>query len=208
MKNNNSDQDREVSRQFNRQEFKNIPHIFYSHSTQEPFEQCISCNRPLQAPDTQYLVEKAFRNYPEFKTTDVIFEYAMCLHCADQMRKELSLSSLSRIQEFFENRVNFQQRRDTLMESDPIKTPEWLENCLITGESQHSLEEYQIYGHFIGERCVYSFLPYMIGGPAVDEITNLLSEKTLGEIDRFIDENFGLPPELKKPIRDNPIIFV
>lgn len=208
MEENSSDRDRRVSRQFIKQEYGGIPELFYSHSTKAPFEHCISCDRALQAPNTQYLVEKAFRNYPEFETTDVIFEYAMCLNCADQMRKELSLSSLSRIQEFFENRVNFHLRRDQLMQSDSLNAPAWLKNCLITGEAQPSLEEYQIYGHFVDNRCVYSFLPYMISGSAVDEITNLLSEKTLGEIDRFIDENFGLPPELKKPIRDNPIIFV
>ncbi|MEM6845816.1 MAG: hypothetical protein AAF944_20370 [Bacteroidota bacterium] len=193
---------------FVRQEYGKIPSIFYSHNTQAPFERCISCDCSLQQPDSQYLVEKAFRNYREFGKTDVIFEYAMCLNCADRMRKELSLSSLARIQEFFEERVDFYQRRDQLMQSQPASSPQWLDKCLITGESHQALDEYQIYGHFVGDRCVYSFLPYMIGGPAVDEITNLLSEKTLGEIDRFIDENFGLPPELKKPIRDNPVIFI
>ncbi|WKN43194.1 hypothetical protein [Tunicatimonas pelagia] len=208
MAKNSSDRNGAASHQFIKQEYGGIPELFYSHTTQAPFERCISCDRALQAPNTQYLVEKAFRNYPDFKTTDVIFEYAMCLSCADQMRKELSLSSLSRIQEFFENRVDFHLRRDQLMQSHSLDAPAWLENCLITGKAQHTLEEYQIYGHFMDNRCVYSFLPYMIGGPAVDEITSLLSEKTLGEIDRFIDENFGLPPELKQPIRDNPIIFV
>ena len=193
---------------FVRQEYGGIPELFYSHSTKAPFERCISCDRSLQQPDSQYLVEKAFRNYREFGKTDVIFEYAMCLNCADRMRKELSLSSLARIQEFFEERVDFDQRRDQLMQSKPASSPQWIDKWLITGESHQNLDEYQVYGHFVGDRCVYSFLPYMIGGPAVDEITNLLSEKTLGEIDRIIDENFGLPPELKKPIKDNPIIFI
>ncbi|MEM6842784.1 MAG: hypothetical protein AAF632_11205 [Bacteroidota bacterium] len=51
-------------------------------------------------------------------------------------------------------------------------------------------------------------MPYIIGDPAVDEITGLLPEKALGEVDRFVDENLGLPPELKKPIKDNPPIFI
>jgi hypothetical protein len=190
-------------------EYTDIPTIFYSHTTQSPFENCISCNRPLQAPNTQYLVEKAFRQYRgEFSTTDVIFEYAMCLSCAELMRRELSLSSLSRIQEFFDQRVDLHGRREELLQDEAVNPEHWLQRCLITGEDLTNLDEYQIYGHFVGNQCVYSFMPYMIGGPAVDEMTELLSEKTLGEIDRFIDENFGLPPELKKPIKDNPLIFI
>ncbi|MEQ9440191.1 MAG: hypothetical protein RIG62_14150 [Cyclobacteriaceae bacterium] len=193
---------------FFRQEYTDIPPIFHSHNTKAPFEQCISCNRPLLAPNTQYLVEKAFRHYREYNTTDVIFEYAMCLDCADLMRKELSLSSLSRIQEYFDENVDLHERREKLMKDASLDTSKWLDQCLVTGATTDTLEEYQIYGHFMGDRCVFSFMPYMIGGPAVDEITNLLSAKTLGEIDRFIDENFGLPPELKKPIRDHPIILI
>lgn len=193
---------------FIRQEFTDIPSLFYSHNTEAPFTNCISCNRHLQEPNTQYLVEKAFRHYREFGTTDVIFEYAMCLDCAERMRRELSLSSLAKIQEYFDTHVDLQKRRELLMKSEPVNLDQWLENCLISGESKDTMDEYQVYGHFVGNRCVYSFMPYMIGGPAVDEITNLLSDKTLGEIDRFIDENFGLPPELKKPIKDHPIIFV
>jgi len=190
-------------------EYTDIPPIFYSHTTKAPFENCISCNRPLQAPNTQYLIEKAFRQYRgEFSTTDVIFEYAMCLDCAELMRRELSLSSLSRIQEFFDQRVDLHQRREELRKKEGIDAERWLQHCLITGEDLGELDEYQIYGHFVANQCVFSFMPYMIGGPAVDEMTELLSEKTLGEIDRFVDDNFGLPPELKKPIKDNPLIFI
>nr|WKN36523.1 hypothetical protein K4G66_29615 [Tunicatimonas sp. TK19036] len=193
---------------FFRQEYTDIPPVFHSHSTKKPFENCISCNRPLLAPDTQYLVEKAFRHYREFNTTDVIFEYAICLGCAERMRKELSLSSLSRIQEYFDEKVDLHQRREKLMNDSSPDASQWLNECLVTGATADSMDEYQIYGHFMGDRCVFSFMPYMIGGPAVDEITNLLSAKTLGEIDRFIDENFGLPPELKKPIKDHPILLM
>jgi hypothetical protein len=132
----------------------------------------------------------------------------MCLSCAELMRRELSLSSLSRIQEFFDQRVDLHGRREELLQDEAVNPEHWLQRCLITGEDLTNLDEYQIYGHFVGNQCVYSFMPYMIGGPAVDEMTELLSEKTLGEIDRFIDENFGLPPELKKPIKDNPLIFI
>ncbi|MCH8874659.1 hypothetical protein IH824_18165 [candidate division KSB1 bacterium] len=48
----------------------------------------------------------------------------------------------------------------------------------------------------------------MISGEAVDEIANLLSNKTLGEIDGCVGEFFGWPPELKKSPRDQPVFVM
>lgn len=191
-----------------RQEYTDIPEIFYSFATKAPFERCISCNQSLLDSETQYLVEKAIRYYREYNTQDVVFEYAICFDCAERMRKELSLASLARIQEYFDEKVDLHERREKLMDTSPTDVNNWLDRCLVTGESADSLDEYQVYGHFMGDRCVFSYMPYMIGGPAVDELTDLLSTKTLGEIGRFIDENFGLPPELKKPIKDHPFILI
>ncbi len=48
----------------------------------------------------------------------------------------------------------------------------------------------------------------MISGEAVDEIANLLSNKTLGEIDGFIGEFFPWPPGLEKSPRDQPVFVM
>ena len=92
-------------------EVTDIPLMFHSYSEERPFQQCISCSVNLIGTDTEYLIEKAFRRYPGFKTQDVIFEYAMCLRCAERMRQELSRESMRNIQQFFDQRVDFYGRR-------------------------------------------------------------------------------------------------
>jgi hypothetical protein len=53
-----------------------------------------------------------------------------------------------------------------------------------------------------------SLLPYALGGEAIDEIGGLLSNKTIGEIDGFMDEHFGLPPELRKLLLENNLLMI
>lgn len=183
-----------------------IPDIFKHHTTGEHFEKCISCDRYLLESGTPYLIEKAVKKYPGYKATDILFEYAMCMGCVTKMRQELSQESLQRIQQYLEEKVNLYDRTKYL---EGCHNPqEWLSHCIVTGKPMHALNEYQIYAYCDGNRLQFSGMPYMISGEAADEMANLLSVKTLGEINRFIDENFGLPPELKNPIKDQPVILI
>ncbi len=195
-------------RSFPIEETSDIPTIFRSYPDKTPFEQCISCNVRLLENDTEYLIEKAIRHYPEFNTQDVIFEYAMCLNCAERMRQELSVSSRRNIENFFEQRVDLYGRRQEMLYEHQLNHDAWLDRCLITGRQRADLQEYQIYGHCQGDRFLFSYMPYLISNQAMEMMTGLLSEKTLGEIDRFIDDNFGLPPELKQPIKDSPFVLL
>lgn len=183
-----------------------IPTIFKHHITGEHFERCISCDTYLLESGTPYLIEKAVKKYPGYQATDVLFEYAMCMNCAAKMRQELSSESLQRIQQYFEQKVNFYDRLEDLEGcNDP---QQWLSHCIITGKPIHTLDEYQLLAYCEGKQLQFSGMPYMISGQAADEMTHLLSNKTIGEINRFIDENFGLPPELRKPIKDQPVLLI
>ena len=190
------------------QEATDIPVDFHSFADKKAFERCISCNTYLQEANTEYLIEKAVRRYPGFDTHDVIFEYAMCLSCAGRMRQELSASSLRNIENFFEQRVDLYGRRQEMLYEYGLDHEAWLDRCIVTGKPKSELEEYQIYGHCLGNRFLFSYMPYMISHEAMDEMSDLLSEKTRGEIDRFVDDNFGLPPELKQPIKDHPVLLL
>lgn len=185
-----------------------IPAIFKSHDSGQYLEKCISCEAYLLEPGKQYFIEKAFRTYPGFRATDVIFEYAMCMDCADRMRNELSRESLLRIQHYFINKIDLEGRYELLSQKGHGNPDAWLSNCIVTGKPVAHLKEYQLCAHCDGKSLIFSGMPYMISGEAMEEMADLLSAKTRGEIDRFIDENFGLPPELKKPVKDNPVIFV
>ena len=51
-------------------------------------------------------------------------------------------------------------------------------------------------------------MPFIIGDEAMEEMQGLLSQKTQDELDRFVDDNFGLPPELKELLKDKPLVLV
>lgn len=189
-------------------EVTDIPTVFHSFADQQAFQHCISCGINVMQTETEYLIEKAFRRYPGFETQDVIFEYAMCLNCAERMRQELSKESMRNIQDFFDQRVDFYGRRQEMLYEHALNCDAWLDRCIVTGKPRAELQEYQIYGHCRGDRFLFSYMPYMISDEAMDSMSGLLSEKTQGEIDRFIDDNFGLPPELKQPIKDHPFALL
>ncbi|MDF9797506.1 hypothetical protein OKW21_002769 [Catalinimonas alkaloidigena] len=185
-----------------------IPSIFHPFEKDEPFSHCVSCNSLLLENETEYVIEKAIRQYPEYGTTDVIFEYAMCLECALKMRNELSRESLERVQAYMTEKSNLIEQSQKLRASHNWDINEWIGNCAFTGQSIKDQNEYQIFAHCRGNQMVFSMMPYMISSQAMDEMAELLSEKTQDELNRFVNDNFGIPPELKKPILDNPVILL
>jgi hypothetical protein len=174
-----------------------IPEIFKSYESGGNFEFCLVCKKPLLKEGTQYLIEKAIRNYPEMKTKDVIFEYAICLECAEKLQDELSEESLSRIQEYFSKKVDFEKRFNECLKFGE-KTDDYISNCLISGKNHNELKEYVIQGHCIGDKMALSFMPYMISENVMDEIAELLSNKTLDFLDGFMDDYLGYPPEFRE----------
>ena len=186
-----------------------IPRIFYSHATNAPFRKCMNCDCMLI--NTEYVIEKAIRRYKEFTTTDTIFEYAICLKCHEEFVSSYSSKSLSNIQDYFLANADFNQGREELREKlaeGKFNIDEWISRCIIKGTPVNKLTEYQIGCQCVGNKMVVLNMPFMIGHEAMDEISQLLSDKTRGEMDRFIDEFFGLPPELRKLLKDSGVLVM
>jgi len=167
-----------------------IPDIFYQHDDGEPFSECISCGKTLLNDDEEYFIEKAIRNFPDIEAHQIIFEYAICMDCASKMRASLSQTSRVRVDQFFLKKI---------MERNPekdLKNP--LEYCLLSDRHKNDEQEYQIYAHCKGNQINTSKGFFMLSGSILDEINDLLSQETKDELDRFWDDNFGVPPELKE----------
>lgn len=185
-----------------------IPEIFQPYDKSEHFSHCVSCNVYLLDENIEYVIEKAIRQYPEYGTTDVIFEYAMCLKCTEKMRKELSEESLQRVEAYIMKQGNLIEQSQKLRDAHNWNVKDWLSKCAFTGQAIEDQSEYQIIAHCKGNQLVFSAMPYMISAQAMEEMSELLSQKTQDELNRFIDDNFGIPPELKKPIIDNPVVLL
>lgn len=176
-----------------------IPKAFYNYSTGSKFERCIDCDTYLLDGQIEYFIEKAIKTYKGFTASDVVFEYAICQHCAERVRKKMSKESMRNIQRYFSENMDFAKRM-RLVNDNPENPESWTNECLIKGTRSEELQEYQIYAHCKGDRLITTQMPYMISGAALDEISQLLSNETLDELDDFMNQHFGPPPELMEPL--------
>ena len=184
-----------------------IPEVFYSDLTGKAMERCVTCDKDLLHGHEPYVIEKAFRYYPEYDIHNTIFEYIMCIPCAQKMHASMSKKSMERIHEYFSG-IDMVERSKRLREEKGYNIDAWLENCLVKGSSKKGMEEYQICAQCIGDKLVFDALPYMMSHEASNEIVELLSPATLDEYNRFVDDHFGLPPSFKKALKDSPAVLL
>ena len=188
-----------------------IPKQFYSDATNALFNTCLNCGRYLLDNNTEYVIEKAVKRYKEFDTTDTIFEYAICLKCHMEIMSVYSEASLKNIQNYFQTHVNFEERQHRIndkLASGSYSLKEWTSNCIVKGTPLDQLSEYQVGCMCVGNKMLVSNMPFLIGNEAMDEITQLLSNKTIGEMNRFVDEFLGLPPDLRKLLKDTGVLIL
>jgi hypothetical protein len=206
-----------------------IPTAFHSDETEQLFQECLVCERSLHDGSTEYLVEKAYRRFDEFDVTETVFEYAICLSCHLEIVESFSELSRTRCEAYFDDHVDLSERAARLLSAqdepreetspeepsgppnrarllhatpdpDDIDLNDWLDGCIVHGTPMEDLSEFQILGHCTGDQLLLSHLPVAIGGRAMDELAERLSNETLDELGGFRDEYFGLPPELKRDL--------
>lgn len=184
-----------------------IPEEFYCFETAAPFTNCLVCNSDLTTGELDYFVEKAVKNYPDHEVSDVVYEYAMCWDCAQDMNNSMSQASLQSIQQFFSGHPDFIRKMMDHQSGKNLEVDENLKSCAISHESADTLNEYMLYGHFRGNQMIINTMPYLMSGRIMDEIADLLSNETLGEIDDFMGKHFGGPPELEELWKTRKPVF-
>ncbi|MCP4438926.1 MAG: hypothetical protein GY810_08270 [Aureispira sp.] len=185
---------------------RKLDELFYSEDTEAPFSNCSLCDKYLLEEGVRYMIEKAVKYNKHYNVKETIFEHAICTDCAEKMRENLSKESLKSIEQYFMQNMQQQQRYD-LMTSENTETNDWLSNCLLSGEEIGEQEEYQIYAECDGSDMLFEMTPYMISGKVLESVSELLSKQTKDELDRYMDEHFGVPPELRELFRDKVLIF-
>lgn len=172
-----------------------IPQEFRSVESGLHFSHCLSCDTPLMDIASPYVIEKAMKQYEGYTAHDVIFEYAMCLPCVDKKRKSLSQESQVAVENYFLSNMHGPENvRDG---------GNGLAQCWMKGTPRNELREYQIFGLFRGDKMIATQPPYLIGEAAIEEMSDLLSSKTIDDMNRFIDTHFGGPPELRDILKDH-----
>jgi len=126
----------------NKFERHEIPQLLYNSISNSPIERCIECDKYLLEEASDYFIEKAFKKFPEYKASEVIFEYAICNGCAEKMRKKMSRESIQHLENYFVNQIN---PENLITNESGVPT-----HCAIKGTSLDSLNEYQIIAHCTG----------------------------------------------------------
>jgi hypothetical protein len=182
-------------------EFTRIPKTLYSSDTGKPFTNCMICNCYLLEDGTTYLIEKALRNHKDMKVKEVIFEYAMCLACSIKMNASLSEESRQRIDAYFANHTDLINRRKELIQKKTLRLSNWISRCVVKNTLIKNSGEYQVVAQCDGKHMLYGYMPFALSMEALDEISSLLSAKSLGEIDDFIGRYFTGPPEVSEILK-------
>lgn len=172
-----------------------IPKEFYSFETNQPFERCIECNKFLLDGDTDYIIEKAFKSYEGYTATDTVFDYALCMDCADRMRKEISKESWKKMMQYFQDNMDLMHRFG-MQNQSPV---EGLNACLIKKTKIQDCSEYQIYAQCRGKKLNVENPPYMLSGEVMEELLPLLSDQTIDEMNGFMNKHFSPDPSLMEP---------
>ncbi|MDW3196967.1 MAG: hypothetical protein R8G66_31610 [Cytophagales bacterium] len=176
---------------------QSIPPLFYSFESDDLFKKCIECERPLD-DDCDYVIEKAFRNYPGYKAKDVIFDYALCMNCALEIRESFSKKSLEAMDQYFAQHT--QSRIVLVDEEGNFNVDECLSSCLVKGTKVTDLTEYQIYAHCRGKQLSSQIPPYMVSNEAVDDMLPLLSNETQDILNGFFNKHFSPDPSIMNPV--------
>ena len=172
-----------------------IPEEFYSFETKAPFEHCIECNRYLLEEGTEYLIEKAFKNYEGFSAQDVIFDYAICMDCAEEMRKQISKESWESMMRYFQDNMDVEER----IKMSERSSQENLSHCMIKKKKINECKEYQVFAHCNGKRINHANPPYAISGEVMEELIPILSDATVDEMNGFFDKHFSPDPSFFEP---------
>lgn len=175
--------------------FLKIPPLFWSDAKAEPFESCIICKKRFIESQNPYLIEKAVRGFNGEILKSTLFEYAVCLMCADQMQEELSLSSRTNITNYFQKHVKLHERRVNLDEK-PLSN--WLKYCLLKNKELTEIGECQLYALCQGNQLIVKEFPYMISAEAIEEMMDLISSESLKQLENFQNDLLDGPSELRE----------
>ena len=182
-----------------------IPESFHSTETEEPFSTCLACETSLLDGPTEYLIEKGYRRYEAYDVQENVFEYAVCMDCHTEMRQSFSDASKQRCQAYLAEHIDLADRTGRLLDAESPDPADWTRRCVVHGTPRDELEEYQVMAHCRGDEMLLTHLPLLMGGPAMDDLAELLSDETIDELGGFRDEHLGLPPELKRDLQ-GPVV--
>ncbi len=185
-----------------------IPEQFYSDAEGKPFDKCVVCGKNLLEEGTHYVIEKAMKNYEGYAFSSTVFEYAMCIDCYQEMQKGMSEESMQNLQRYYQGVMESRGNEPMMINLNTFDINAWLSKCFFREKPVKEMKEYQLIGQFNGRHMVLNTPPMAIGEEVMEEMAELLSEKTRGEMDRFREQFLGPPPEIEELIYGRKLLLL
>ena len=191
------------------QEYKvDIPELFYSDAEGKPFELCQVCGKDLLGGNTVYVVEKAFKSYKgyDFKTT--LFEYAICLDCHMEIQNRMSEESLGNLQRYYMQIMAEKGDKPVVIDVENFNLDQWVSKCFFRDDPVSSMEEYQLVAQFRGNKMLLNIPPMVVGEKAIEEMSELLSDKTIDEMNGFKSRFLGPDPAIEELFAGKKLLLI
>lgn len=177
-----------------------IPSQLYNEDSDQKHQHCKICNKDLLDGEP-YAIQKVFKNYPDQDKPQTLFDFAMCQSCMNEARAELSKESRQRIDAFMMKGLHQLEENGENPESRYSE-----QRCTISGAPLSEVKEYQMMAVCQGDKLLDS--PVSLSDAMLEKIQELLSPESRRELNRFTENNFGWPPELKKALVDGDLILL
>ncbi len=193
------------------QNFGPIPKLFKSDLTGDHIKTCIKCECNLHEQEEGYFIEKALKPYDGFNSYSTVFEYGMCVSCMLEMRDDMSEESKANISNYFSQKVDIQDRATSMEERQEEQEPDvydWVNQCVVYGTHIIEIGEAQILAFCQGDQIIYNMTPYMLSGKVSEDVLELISAKTLNDLNNFGKRLTDSPPEFKELLEKKQGVFV
>lgn len=176
-----------------------IPPIFYNTVKDLPFSNCSKCDRFLLDGSMEYLVEKICI------PNDVLYEFAICQYCIEQLHQEISKESMQNMQAFQNKQMNkgFQIIDDYLnLNIERIK------KVLTNKQPNISYESCNIIAYFKGNAISPTMPAVCVSTQILENMQDKISKKTRDNFDDFTDFLGGVPPDLEDLFKVRPRVLI
>ena len=191
------------------EEYKiDIPDRFYSDAEGKPFENCQMCGKFLLTEGTTYVVEKAIKNYKDYDVNSTIFEFAVCIDCHTKVQQGMSDESLANLHRYYQHIMTEKGNQPIVIDVRNFNLDDWLSKCFFKGDEVKEMNEYQLVAQFNGNKMLMNMPPMIIGEKAMEEMAELLSDKTIDEMNGFREKFLGPSPEIEELIYGKKLIMI
>ena len=174
---------------------QSIPPEFYDSESGEPIKHCRKCQKELIDSHSEYVIEKVIRKVDDHE--QVLFEYALCMNCIQEVQGEISEESAQNIKTYMLSKMEAIRERPFM----------GTRACLWSGTPREDLKEFQMIAKCVGDKTFSFQPPFLISGSMMEELDALLSSKTRDTLEGFMDDNFGPPPEFRELFRKTDLVI-